>query len=47
MYGNKSLLVCMSRIEGPTFEEEPHLLEDPIDAIAEPTEDEGKSHRPS
>jgi hypothetical protein len=39
-----SLLVCMPCIEGLTFEEEPHLPEDPVDARAEPSEDEGKSH---
>jgi hypothetical protein len=39
------LLVCMSRIEEPIFEEEPHLSKDPIDVVANLSEDEGKSHR--
>jgi hypothetical protein len=41
------LLVCMSRIEEPIFEEEPHLPDDPVDAVADLSEYEGKSHRPS
>jgi hypothetical protein len=41
------LLVCMSRIEGAIFEEEPHLPKDPVDAVADPNEYEGKSHQPS
>jgi hypothetical protein len=41
------LLVCMSRIEGAIFSEEPHLLKDPVDTVADPNEYEGKSHQPS
>jgi hypothetical protein len=41
------LLYCMSRIEEPIFEEEPHILDDPVDVVAYLSEDEGKSHRPS
>jgi hypothetical protein len=37
----------MSRIEDPIFEEEPHLPEDLVDAVADPSEDESKSHQPS
>jgi hypothetical protein len=37
----------MSRIEDPIFKEEPHLSNDPVDAVADLTEGEGKSHRPS
>jgi hypothetical protein len=37
----------MSLIEEPIFEEEPHIPDDPVDAIADLSEDEGKSHRPS
>jgi hypothetical protein len=37
------LLVCMSHIGGLIFEE-PHLPEGPIDAVADLSEDEGKSH---
>jgi hypothetical protein len=40
------LFICMSRIEKPFFEE-PHLPDDPIDVVANLSEDEGKSHRPS
>jgi hypothetical protein len=41
------LLLCMSRIEEPIFEEEPHIPDDPIDAVADLSEDKGKSYRPS
>jgi hypothetical protein len=41
------LIVCMSRIEELIFEEEPHILDDPVDVVANLSEDEGKSHRPS
>jgi hypothetical protein len=41
------LLVCMSCIEEPIFEEEPHLPDDPVDDVANHSEDKGKSHRPS
>jgi hypothetical protein len=41
------LLYCMSRIEEPIFEEEPHIPDDPVDVVAYLSEDEGKSHRPS
>jgi hypothetical protein len=34
----------MSRIEEPIFEEEPHILDDPVDVIADLSADEGKSH---
>jgi hypothetical protein len=37
----------MSCIEEPIFEEETHIPDDPVDAIANVSEDEGKSHRPS
>jgi hypothetical protein len=37
-------LICMSRIEEPIFEEEPHILYDPVDVIADLSADEGKSH---
>jgi hypothetical protein len=35
---------CMSRIEEPIFEEEPHIIDDPVDIVADLSEDEGKSH---
>jgi hypothetical protein len=38
------LLVYMSRIEEPILEEEPHIPDDPIDVVADLSEDEGKSH---
>jgi hypothetical protein len=38
------LLVCMSRIKEPIFEEEPHIPDDPVDVVADLSEDEGKSH---
>jgi hypothetical protein len=41
------LLVCMSHIEEPIFEEEPHFSKDSVDAVKNPSEDEAKSHRPS
>jgi hypothetical protein len=41
------LLYCMSRIKESIFEEEPLLLDDPVDTVADLSEDEGKSHRPS
>jgi hypothetical protein len=41
------LLYCMSRIEEPILEEEPHLSDDPIDVVTDLSEDKGKSHRPS
>jgi hypothetical protein len=41
------LLVCLSHIEEPILEEGPHILDDPIDAVADLSEDEGKSHQPS
>jgi hypothetical protein len=34
----------MSCIEDPILEEEPHILDDPVDAIGDLGEDEGKSH---
>jgi hypothetical protein len=37
----------MLHIEEAIFEEQPHILDDPIDVIANLSEDEGKSHRPS
>jgi hypothetical protein len=37
----------MSRIEEPILEEVPHIPDDPVDAIGDLSEDEGKSHRPS
>jgi hypothetical protein len=44
MYCTVCLLICMSRIEEPIFEEEPHILDDPVDAVANHSEDESKSH---
>jgi hypothetical protein len=41
------LLVYMLCIEEPIFVEEPHILDDPVDTVADLSEDEGKSHRPS
>jgi hypothetical protein len=41
------LLVCMSRIKELLLEEEPHLPDNLVDAVADLSEDEGKSHRPS
>jgi hypothetical protein len=38
------LLCCMSSVEEPIFEEEPHILDDPVGDLSE---DKGKSHRPS
>jgi hypothetical protein len=37
-------LVCMSLIEEPIFEEDPHTPDDSIDAVADLSEDECKSH---
>jgi hypothetical protein len=34
----------MSRIEDPILEEEPHLPEDSVDTVADPSENKGKSH---
>jgi hypothetical protein len=34
----------MPRIEEPIFEEEPHILDDPVEAVADLGEDDGKSH---
>jgi hypothetical protein len=34
----------MSHIEEPIFEEEPHIPGDPVDTVADLSEDEGKSH---
>jgi hypothetical protein len=33
--------------EEPIFEEKTHLSDDPVDVVADLSEDEGKSHRPS
>jgi hypothetical protein len=41
------LLVCMLHIEESIFEEEPHLPDDLVDAVADLSEDEGKFYRPS
>jgi hypothetical protein len=38
------LLVGMSRIKEPIFEEEPHIPGDPVDVVANLSEDEDKSH---
>jgi hypothetical protein len=38
------LHVCMSHIEEPIFEEEPHISDNPVDAVADNNGDEGKSH---
>jgi hypothetical protein len=38
------LLVCMSRIKEPIFEEEPHISDDPVDVVTNLNGDEGKSH---
>jgi hypothetical protein len=38
------LLACMSHIEEPIFEEEPHFPDNHVDIVADPREDEGKSH---
>jgi hypothetical protein len=37
----------MLRTEEAIFEEEPHILDDPVDTVGNLSEDEGKSHRPS
>jgi hypothetical protein len=34
----------MSRIEEPIFEEEPHIPDNPIDVVADLSEDKGKSY---
>jgi hypothetical protein len=34
----------MSRIKEPIFEEEPHIPGDPVDVVADLSEDEDKSH---
>jgi hypothetical protein len=41
------LLVCMSHTEEPIHEEEPHVPDDPVDTVADLSEDEGKSTQPS
>jgi hypothetical protein len=41
------MFVFMSCIEEPIFEEEPHIPDDLVDVVADPGEDEGKSHRSS
>jgi hypothetical protein len=37
----------MSRTKDPILEEEHHLPEDPVEAIADPSEEKGKLHSPS
>jgi hypothetical protein len=41
------LLVCMSCIKESILEAEPHLPDDPVDTVADLSEDESKSHQPS
>jgi hypothetical protein len=41
------LFICMLHIEEAIFEEQPHIPDDPVDVVANLSEDEGKSHRPS
>jgi hypothetical protein len=37
----------MLRVEELIFEEEPHHPDDPVDTLADLSEDEGKPHQPS
>jgi hypothetical protein len=41
------LLVCMSLIEDPILEEEPHIPDDTIDIVGDLSGDKCKSHLPS
>jgi hypothetical protein len=47
MYYTKMYLFACLYVAYPIFKEEPHLSNDPVDVVADFTEGEGKSHRPS